>query len=622
MAVFEYPQFSEDEIIAMCDGRADYNTGTLSVNRPPFIDGFAGRRLALAMDNGATLGYDFADIHAMTLTIDAGAGGPSERPPASGQENRELIQEPPQPGPDPRQPTGSPCRTGASSLQPEPPPTSETFSGLYYEALQVDDGVFLLVYVLAHTRPRRAHVVSLDLKQGLATVFFCRIGNGVSTREVHRDIVFGYVSMFDGQPYSVCPEDVAPTARHSLTTDIVGAGIIWTYSPTFSIQHIYGSQWHSCFVDFNTFYGGLVLASPANYVKLNDHIYIYSWLEVGGAGVQGFALMNLYTMHDVGCFFGINGSSQFECYTFGAFGKHVGTLANFDIAAAPEPYAKPHMRPYREAKRMWEGTPTAGAPQPIGAYQILAGRRLQLVFDDGTTCDCDFRGAPATEAQARPAPTRPATVAISSSGASRESTFESTTDHTQVTTTYDALPIDDQVVLVTLALGHDDIVLALDLEMNLCTMVELGFHQGQVTRHIRFGVIHRDGLPTALSWRHHFTRDLVGRSFAWEIDPEHAYQHIYAAPNSMAHIALRGDAPGALACADARYIRLNEHLYIASCLESLGHSAHSLVLMNLHTMHGAGTFLGYGGDAAKSSHAYIARGYDLGRYETKELFRW
>jgi hypothetical protein len=269
MAVNLYPQFTLAELDEIVRQSAEYTHGGLDKMRPPWYEKLTGKQLTLRFNDGRVLYYSFSDKHTLTWKSDD-AGEPKEE---------------------------------------------------YYDAHEVDDGIIFFVHIIKGTSPQKANMIVIDTGAKLVTAFFAQIGNEVSTREVDRDIVFGYVD--DG--------GTPPANRHSLTRDLVGRSIVWTYSPEFCIQHIYASQWYSCFVDFSTFYGGALLSSPCNYVKINDHVYIYSWVETEGAGVQGFALMNLFDMHDVGCFFGINGGSKFECYTFGATGEYVGQLANLHI---------------------------------------------------------------------------------------------------------------------------------------------------------------------------------------------------------------------------------------------------------------------------------------------------
>ncbi|MDR1061995.1 MAG: molybdenum cofactor biosynthesis F family protein [Clostridiales bacterium] len=322
MAKSLYPEYTPEEIDRIVRETAEYNQGGLAASRPPFCDRLAGRRFTLRYDGGAAHEYDFADAHRLQWRDCAGgAGGASSASGAGGANSADVAGGTGNAGA--AEGTGGAGGAGGASGTGSASGAGGELHSEYYEALEADDGVILLVHTLSGTSPQEARMVTLELGTGLATAFFARIGNEVSAREVDRDIAFGYIDDGSGAP--------APEARHGLTTELVGRSIVWTYSPQFSIQHIYASKWYSAFVDFNTFYGGMLLSSPCNYVKISDHVYIYSWVETEGAGVQGFALMNLHSMHDVGCFFGINGSGKFECYTFGAVGEYVGQLANFDL---------------------------------------------------------------------------------------------------------------------------------------------------------------------------------------------------------------------------------------------------------------------------------------------------
>lgn len=264
-----YPEYTAEDIERIVRESPDYNHGGLGANRPPYYEGLIGKQLTIRYDEGLVLHYSFQDLHTLTWWE------------KEGDEPREE----------------------------------------HYEALSPDENVVFFVHILRGSRPQAARMVVWSLDTNRVTTFLVKIGNAYSPREVDREIVFGYVD--DGK---------GPTGEpHSLTEDLVGRSIIWTYTDDFIIQHIYASKWYSAFVDFHSSIGGALLDSPCNYVKINDHVYIYSWIEIEGAGIQGFALMNLYTMHDVGCFFGINGSGKFECYTFGAKGEYVGQLTNLNI---------------------------------------------------------------------------------------------------------------------------------------------------------------------------------------------------------------------------------------------------------------------------------------------------
>ena len=263
------PELTAEDVERIVAESPDYNHGGLGVNRPPFYEGLAGQAFTIRYDEGRVLDYRFEDVHTLAW--------------------RE--------------------------------PGEETWHEEYYEALTPDKDVVFFLHIIRGSKPQAARMVVVSTDTGRVTTFFVKIGNQYSAREVDREICFGYVDR--GTPPQGEP--------HCLTEDLVGKSIIWSYTDDFVIQHIYASKWYSAFVDFYSPIGGMMLDSPCNYVKINDHVYIYSWIEIEGAGIQGFALMNLHEMHEVGCFFGINGAGKFECYTFGATGEYVGQLTNLNI---------------------------------------------------------------------------------------------------------------------------------------------------------------------------------------------------------------------------------------------------------------------------------------------------
>jgi hypothetical protein len=270
MATFHYTPLTAEQIGEIVKDTKVYNAGALDKSRPAFDDRLIGKRLDIQYDNGLRLNYIFDSLHSLTWWTE---------------DSSELHME-------------------------------------YYECLAADENILQVTHLRKGTFPQQSVILAIDLDTRLVTTFFCQFGNEFAAREVTRDIVFGYL-IEEGKE--------APEERHSLTSDLVGRSIIWTYHSDFIIQHVYTSPYYSAFMDFSTFYGGVMIPAPCSYVKLNDHVYIYSWVETEASGTQGFCLMNLFTMHDVGCFFGINMQDHFEFYTFGATGEFAGQLVNFNF---------------------------------------------------------------------------------------------------------------------------------------------------------------------------------------------------------------------------------------------------------------------------------------------------
>ena len=61
-------------------------------------------------------------------------------------------------------------------------------------------------------------------------------------------------------------------------------------------------------------------SNPADYVKITDDVFIFSFVEERQGGTQGFFVINTKELHDVGSFFGLQ-PHGLECYTFGAKGE-------------------------------------------------------------------------------------------------------------------------------------------------------------------------------------------------------------------------------------------------------------------------------------------------------------
>ena len=189
----------------------------------------------------------------------------------------------------------------------------------YYQAHEAEPGIFFIQYALRDRYPVECHTWVADTNTGLATLCRAKLGGGVEPREVVHDFKFGMISGYENYP----------AEKHRYTSDLVGKAVSWTYLPEMEpIKHIYASEYYYTYV----MQGGgqcWMATNPADFVKITDHLYIFSFVEERQAGVQGFFLINTETLTDVGSFFGINSMDQFECYTVGAKGEFADLLTYF-----------------------------------------------------------------------------------------------------------------------------------------------------------------------------------------------------------------------------------------------------------------------------------------------------
>lgn len=273
-----WPHLTKEEVQQIFDASAPekYGFGGMSFGdyMPPFCDELAGR----------TLTFTFAS--------DAYGKGPARRL-TYGFDGQHALRWDEMP-------------TSGSDTCDDPLTHAE-----YYQCMKSEEGVYFFNHVIKGSRPGQFRLFVIDLNTGLVTMDDSRLGNDAEPREVARTWYFGRIEGYG--------DGTAPL--HHFTGDLVGKAIKWTYhldQPP--IKHIYSTE---LFYSYYMQFGDRVwmASNPADYVKINDHLYIFSFLEERQTGCQGFFLINIEELHDVGAFTGINGNTEFECYSVGAKGE-------------------------------------------------------------------------------------------------------------------------------------------------------------------------------------------------------------------------------------------------------------------------------------------------------------
>lgn len=188
----------------------------------------------------------------------------------------------------------------------------------YYMCLPSRPGIYLVQHHIVGSAPPQGRSVIIDLNTGLVTVCHARIGNKAAAREVSHRFFFGRIKGTEGGPL------------HAFTRELVGKAIVWTYShDDFHVKHMYTSEYYYTYAMLK---GGecWMASNPADFVKIADNLYVFSFLEERQGGAQGLFLMDLDAMHDVASFYSINGDQQFECYMAGAVGRFAPMETVFD----------------------------------------------------------------------------------------------------------------------------------------------------------------------------------------------------------------------------------------------------------------------------------------------------
>ncbi len=182
-----------------------------------------------------------------------------------------------------------------------------------------DEEIYFINHYCHGSRPPRSHCLVIDLGTGLATACIASIGVPESAIEVGRRFLFGRI---DG-PW---PRDIP---IHGYTSDLVGKAVSWTYVPgKLKVKHIYSMPMYYTYSMVNGDKCWMA-SNPADYIKINEHMYVFSFVEERQTGTQGTFLNNTNNLQDVGAFFGVS-VEGLSCKTLGAVGKYSTMYTLFD----------------------------------------------------------------------------------------------------------------------------------------------------------------------------------------------------------------------------------------------------------------------------------------------------
>ena len=194
-----------------------------------------------------------------------------------------------------------------------------------YDCLKATNVHYLVHFEKKGLWPREGVTLVVDLARDLVTGNFLTQGAVEDyINLVTRNLQFGAIRR-PGKPLS--------TERHEHTKDLIGKKIQYTYSPVFSIIHIYYSE-HLCRGTIPPERRAQMPPVPESerklfeeesiYLKIAPNVYVFSWIEKNfGSGTQGFMLMDTTRIHDCGCFFGVNPQGEPESYMITAYGKYI-----------------------------------------------------------------------------------------------------------------------------------------------------------------------------------------------------------------------------------------------------------------------------------------------------------
>lgn len=182
-----------------------------------------------------------------------------------------------------------------------------------------EEQIYFINHYCKGSRPPSSHCLILDFDTGLVTACIAQIGVPESAIEVKNEFLFGRMKGNWDQN----------TPLHDYTTDLIGKAKYWTYIPGgLKVKHIYSMPMYYTYsmIDGDKCW---MASNPADYIKINGHMYVFSFVEERQTGLQAVFLINLDELHDVGAFFGV-GIKGLSCKTVGAKGKYSTMYTLFD----------------------------------------------------------------------------------------------------------------------------------------------------------------------------------------------------------------------------------------------------------------------------------------------------
>lgn len=502
--------------------------------RSPFSDALAGKTLKFVTDHGPVLQYRFDSANSLTLTEDQNA----------------------------------PVEAG-------------------YGALSLKQ-LLLVSHMVPNTQ--RGYNLIIDPGTNLVTVFEIWFSGYTDSREIQREIYYGYVDM---------PGREAPTTRHHPTNRLEGKGFYWKQDNGIETLEFYPSVLYSTFVELTRFGGELTFCGPSDYVRIDDALNVYSRVECGFSGTMTLYAIDLFTLEQAGVRLGFNEHDKLEYYMFRGQGEMTGQLATFEAfgdngeklpgpaSSAPRKKGqRPVYRPLLTNPPMTREevdaavakhidlfspqNPMAGNRPPLSAK--LVGKQLTVRYDNGPAWEYSFDETKKLRWRR-----------------AGESPW-----HEEVYESYE--PAADLFVFSHLRTGTrpmQSAAIVLDFANSLSTCVDswLGtkYMANEVSQNIITGVIEMEGTIAPRYNRHRFTDELVGHAVTWNYSGTLTSMHVYATPRSASWIIFQNNGSGGLEWSSpANYVKLRDDCYLFTWIEEACNGSQGVIVFNNRTMHDCG----------------------------------
>ncbi len=490
-------------------------------------------------------------------------------------------------------------------------------------------GVVLFTHLIPDTV--RGYGIVYDTRTNLVTAFelwFC--GFAPDKREVWRHFMFGYVDT------GAAP----PEKRHSLTNRIEGKGSYWKNDNGVEMLYFFPSVVWSSFVELSDPLGGITLTAPSDYIKIDDHFYVYSRVEQEYSGTFTLEVIDFFNVYHIGMRLGFDKNDNLDYAVYSGQGEITGQSTNLEPLTdygTDIPYSEAHrkqinpqnkgVRPayrprfmhkdytkaevdkvIRTKRQIFQGQSIMSSFHTMEVTEYMVGKQFTLRYDDGPVWE--YRIIDSTHLKWRAGGTK--------------------TWHSEIYQGYE--PAKDIILFSHICTGSDPLrclTHAVDFSSALATCVDAQLGNGrkpwEVGHQAIFGVLEiKDGpVPPAVK-RHGFTTDLVGRAFSWTYGEFMQSIHVYSTPQSYSWTIIMGrNTGGWMWSSPCLYVKLRDDAYLMSWTEDACNGNQGTFILNPRIMHDAGFFFGIGDSPDGSSDMHLTpmgafarplNGFDIMKY--------
>ncbi len=454
-------------------------------------------------------------------------------------------------------------------------------------------------------------------------------------REIQREYYFGWADFGDNEK---------PAKLHTNTNRLEGRGLHWDFSTGYEILTFFPSLCSSTVVELGDAMGGITMADGSDYVRIDDEFYIFTRWEVEFGGKMWLEVLNFFDNKAVGVEFGFNADDTLVYATHTAELEITGDAAHlegiYDFGNKERPMAQmmkdkggryayrpmdidlpmsheEALQHARESQRIFEvdGPNIMASSNNLPFSEFLVGKQFKVKLDGEKHAIAPWGGCGSGDVYEYDVTTNRMLRWRLNGGEWHEDKY----------ICYE--PARDLYFFSHMLGGDPDfanVTQAVDFSTGLATTIraQIGnWHsEWEVGSVAKFGVLEYGDIVPPFARRHHFTTELVGKSFSWTYSDMMSSIHVYSSPESSSWTIFSGDnSGGATWSSPCYYIKLRDDAYIFEWVEENCNGMQGLVVINPRILHDGGFFFGVGHNGL-SLNITGAYGRELGSFDIMKYF--